>query len=421
MTSQNLLIKRLISKKLPELNNKKIVLLTGARQTGKTTLAKSHYDTLKYLNLDSQEIRDSIRKISSFNWGRDVGRAILDEAQKEPSLFDKLKYAYDSDLVDFQVILGSSQILLLKNIRESLAGRVSLYELYPLMLCELFYKGTYPDGLILLNQLLKTDRLSNLLDDVPTVLIGYEDIKLKEIENYLLIWGGMPALLHIQDEEEKRKWIKDYSYTYLERDLLDLSRLNDLDPFKKFQKLSALRTGNLLNYSEIARDAGISVDTAKRYIEYLKISYQAILIQPYFENLTSTVVKTPKIFWLDMGILRYLTGNWGEVINGNVYETFVVSEIYKYIKTMQLDCEIYFYRTKSGMEIDLLLKTSKGMLGIEIKNRNSIVKSDFNNLKKIGEYLGSNWIGGIVLYTGDVIEKLAEPEIWAVPTRRLLV
>lgn len=421
MTSQNLLIKRLISKKLPELNNKKIVLLTGARQTGKTTLAKSHYDTLKYLNLDSQEIRDSIRKISSFNWGRDVGRAILDEAQKEPSLFDKLKYAYDSDLVDFQVILGSSQILLLKNIRESLAGRVSLYELYPLMLCELFYKGTYPDGLILLNQLLKTDRLSNLLDDVPTVLIGYEDIKLKEIENYLLIWGGMPALLHIQDEEEKRKWIKDYSYTYLERDLLDLSRLNDLDPFKKFQKLSALRTGNLLNYSEIARDAGISVDTAKRYIEYLKISYQAILIQPYFENLTSTVVKTPKIFWLDMGILRYLTGNWGEVINGNVYETFIVSEIYKYIKTMQLDCEIYFYRTKSGMEIDLLLKTSKGMLGIEIKNRNSIVKSDFNNLKKIGEYLGSNWIGGIVLYTGDVIEKLAEPEIWAVPTRRLLV
>ncbi len=421
MTTQNLLIKRIISKKLPEPNNKKIVLLTGARQTGKTTLAKLHYDTLKYFNLDSQEIRDSLKKISSFNWGRDVGRAILDEVQKEPSLFDKIKYAYDSDLVDFQVILGSSQILLLKNICESLAGRVSLYELYPLMFCELLYKGTYPDGLILLNQLLKTDRISNLLNNVSTVLIGYDDIRLKDIENYLLTWGGMPALLHIQYEEEKKKWIKDYSYTYLERDLLDLSRLNDLEPFKKFQKLSALRTGNLLNYSEIARDAGISVDTAKRYIEYLKISYQTILIQPYFENLTSTVVKTPKIYWLDMGILRYLTGNWGEVINGNVYETFVVSEIYKYIKTMQLDCEIYFYRTKSGMEIDLLLKTSKGILGIEIKNRNSIDKSDFSNLKKIGDYLGSSWIGGIVLYTGDVIEKLAEPDIWAVPTRRLLM
>lgn len=421
MTAEKLLIKRSISKILPDSNNKKIVLLTGARQTGKTTLAKTLYNDLKYINLDSQEIRDSIKKISSFDWGRDVGRAILDEVQKEPSLFDKIKYSYDSDLVDFQVILGSSQILLLKNIRESLAGRVSLYELYPLMLCELFYNDTDLHGSILLNQLLKTERLSDVLNNVPSVLFGYDDVRLKEIENYILTWGGMPALLHIKDGEERRKWIRDYSYTYLERDLLDLSKLNDLEPFKKFQKLSALRTGNLLNYSEIARDAGISVDTAKRYIEYLRISYQSILIQPYFENLTSIVVKTPKIYWIDMGILRNLTGNWGDVVDGNLYETFVVSEIYKYIKTMQLHCEIYFYRTKSGMEIDLILKTFKGMIGIEIKNRNSIAKSDFSNLKKISEYLGSRWIGGIILYTGDVIEKVGEPDIWAVPTRRLLV
>lgn len=133
MTAEKLLIKRSISKILPDSNNKKIVLLTGARQTGKTTLAKTHYNDLKYINLDSQEIRDSIKKISSFNWSRDVGRAILDKVQKDPSLFDKIKYSYDGDLVDFQVILGSSKILLLKNIRESLSGRVSLYELYPLM------------------------------------------------------------------------------------------------------------------------------------------------------------------------------------------------------------------------------------------------------------------------------------------------
>jgi predicted AAA+ superfamily ATPase len=159
--------------------------------------------------------------------------------------------------------------------------------------------------------------------DMPGILLNGEDSAKRAAEEHILQWGGMPALLPLSAEERWR-WLKDYEYTYLERDLSDLARLDDLEPFRKFQKLSALRSGRLLNYSELARDASISVDTARRYLEYLKLSYQVILIQPYYKNLTSSAVKTPKLYWLDIGILRQLSGYRGEV-PGEMYETMVVT------------------------------------------------------------------------------------------------
>ena len=411
---------RFLSDYLPPSNKRRLVVLTGARQTGKTTLAKAKYPELRYINLDAPENREMLRKISTPMWATTVHNAVLDEAQKEPVIFEKIKYAYDEKGISFSLILGSSQILLLKKIRESLAGRVAIFELWPLLMSEIHaedYAAEVKPPLI--DRIFKGEVFDNVFKNIPPILLNREASKARAAEDYILKWGGMPALLPLLDEE-KWKWLKDYEYTYLERDLSDLTRLNDLEPFTKFQRLSALRSGRLLNYSELARDASVSVDTARRYMEYLRLSYQVMLLQPYYKNITSSVIKTPKLYWLDVGLLRQLSGQRGE-FSGEIYETMVVDEIFKWLKTAQRNVEIFFYRTRSGLELDLLLSTEKGFIGMEIKGRKMVVSSDIRPMKEIAGALNKKWLGGLVIYQGDEIKKLSEPEIWAIPSRRLFI
>jgi predicted AAA+ superfamily ATPase len=333
-----------------------------------------------------------------------------------------VKYAYDEGGISFCLLLGSSQILLLKKIRESLAGRASIYELWPLMMSELYREADQINTQQqppLLDRILSSQDFNRVLNDEPEVLLDETDSKYRDAENYLLRWGGMPALLPLLDDE-RWKWLKDYEYTYLERDLGDLARLDDLEPFRTFQKLSALRSGQLLNYSEIARDSSVSVDTARRYLEYLRLSYQTILLQPYFKNITSSVIKTPKLYWLDTGLLRQLSGFRGDV-SGQIYETMIVAEIHKWIKTAQRDVDIYFYRTRSGLELDIILQTRNGIVGMEIKARNSVSPIDYKNMREIANRLGKEWMGGIVVYLGDILKRVAEPNIWSAPSRRLFI
>jgi predicted AAA+ superfamily ATPase len=167
----------------------------------------------------------------------------------------------------------------------------------------------------------------------------------------------MPALLPLS-ADERRKWLQSYETTYLERDLGDLARLADLMPFRQFQRLCALRTGQLLSYSELARDAGVAVSTTRRYVEYLRLSYQALLLPPYATNLTSAVVKTPKVYWGDLGLWRQLTRFYGPP-TGAMFETMVVTEIHKWVRTAERGVEMAFYRTRSGLEVDLMLTTPR--------------------------------------------------------------
>ncbi len=406
---------------LPHIGKKKLVLLTGARQTGKTTLSKKLYSGLRYINLDSPEDREILGAVPAASWGRDVGNAVIDEAQKAPLVFEKIKYAFDEESFSFAVILGSSQILLIKKVRESLAGRISIFELWPLMMSEI-YRAADAKNIVrpMIDRLFFDEKFDDIFGAEPSILLGKDNVSRREAENYLLKWGGMPALLP-EPEVDRRRWLKDYEYTYLERDLSDLARLDDLEPFRKFQKLAALRSGQLLSYSELARDAGVSVDTARRYLEYLKISYQTFLLQPFYQNITSTVIKTPKLYWVDIGILRHLCGLSTE-ISGPLYETLVVGEIIKWMKTMQRDGEVYFYRTRSGLELDLLLQTESGIVGMEIKSRSTVAMGDIGSMKDVAAGLGKKWRGGIVIYRGDEIKKLdPKNRIWAVPSHRLFI
>ena len=297
---------------LPPSSSRRLVILTGARQTGKTTLVLKTYGDLNYINLDAGEERDSVRAIPTFAWGEAVGNAVVDEAQKEPSVLEKVKYAYDAEKISFTVLLGSSQILLLKKVRESLAGRVFIYELWPLMMSELnLDAGEEPPGRPLLALLLGSPGVDACLEGVPPRLTGKREFALLEAEGHLLAWGGMPELLHLGDGE-RAQWLKSYVYTYLERDLSDLVRLSDLEPFKKFQRLAALRSSRLRSYSTLARDAGVSTDTARRYLEYLRLSYQVFSLPFFSRNLTSRVIKRPKLYFSDVGIMRRLAGFRGE-------------------------------------------------------------------------------------------------------------
>ena len=237
-------------------------------------------------------------------------------------------------------------------------------------------------------------------------------------EEYLIRWGGMPALINIKDEVRKRAWLRDYLATYLERDLGDLARMNDLMPFRKFQQLAALRSSNLLSYSELARDSGIGTETARRYLEYLHISYQAVLVPPYKKNLTSGLIKTPKLYWLDNGLLRQLSGLGFDVQNGQLYENYVASEMIKYLRSTHKTEALSFYRTRSGMEVDFCLETEGGLIGIEVKNRQTIDRSDYSSLKRLQEASNENWLCGLLVYRGNQIIKLDE-KLWAVPSCRL--
>lgn len=412
---------RYVSQRLPTPPTRRVVVLTGARQTGKTTLCKATYPSLKYINLDAPENRDLLRELSTLAWSGTVGNAVIDEAQKEPPIFEKVKYAFDEGSISFTVLTGSSQILLLKRIRESLAGRAFFYELWPLMASELTIKAEDASKvrpLPLINAFLSGLPVSQVLSDTQSVLLESDDLPLRQAQQYLLAWGGMPALLDLADDE-RWEWLKNYGYTYLERDLADLARLDDLMPFRKYQKLSALRSGMLLNYSKLARDVGISTDTARRYMEYLRLSYQTILLQPYYKNITSSTVKTPKLFWTDIGVWRQLTGFHGEM-SGQLYETMVVAEIVKWMRTHGSEAELFFYRTRSGMEIDLLIETPSGIVGMEIKSRETTSLKDCRSMQALALQLGKQWLGGMVIYAGREIKPIAQPNIWAVPSHRLL-
>lgn len=395
-------------------------MITGARQTGKTTLARTVYPELRHVNFDDPGLRADLRDLRADAWHRSVGSAVLDEVQKEPAVFEKVKYAFDAGAIDFSVLLGSSRFLLMKRIRETLAGRAFLYDLWPLMLSEIASPADDPPERPLIAALLAaTGGIDTVLEQVPEILLGDQDDRRREALEHLERWGGMPALLEL-DDGERKQWLRSYRQTFLERDLVDLVRLDDLQPFQRLQHLAMLRSGHLLNYADLARDADISPTTARSYLEYLHISYQIILLRPFHTNLTSTLVKAPKLYWVDLGLVREGTGQW-EPLTGPQFETLVVLELHKWIATFQEDARLFFYRTRSGAELDVLIETPRGLLGIEVKNRDTAASADTRTLRALAATVERpRWLGGLVVCRGGSIRPMVpDRSIWAVPAHRL--
>ncbi len=406
---------RFLTDRLPDASARRLVMVTGARQTGKTTLARAIYPNLRYISLDELEARLQLRQLPTRAWATVVGPAVLDEAQKEPTIFEKVKFAYDQGELDFSVLLGSSQIIMLKKVRETLAGRVFIYELWPLLLSELT-GGDTPRPPLLDRLLALPGTADEILAEEAPVLLGEAARHQAKWLEYALTWGSMPGLLPL-NRAERRDWLRSYTNSYLERDLADLARLDDLLPFRRFLQLAALRSGQLVSYADLARDAAVSPTTARNYLHYLTLSYQAFLLQPWFGSQTKRLVKSPKLYWTDVGLYRQQTGNWGEV-TGPLLETFVAGECYKWVKTMRPEVAIWFYRAHTGLEVDILLESERGVWGIEVKASRQASRAQTRALRRLAAQMGSRWRGGLLVYQGEQIVRLAK-NVWAVPAGRL--
>ena len=377
-----------------------ILLLTGPRQVGKSTLFKELFrEEYKYFSLDDPILKEQIINDPRLFLKNNPEKLIIDEIQYAPSIFPYLKMKVDENREDGMYLMtGSQAFVLMKNVSETLAGRVGILELQGISLREQFdvefNKPFIPNE-------------------------EYISEREKNITEYTDLWqrihrGYMPELVF----NDKKKWeffYSSYVQTYIERDVRDLINISDESKFLKFMISLASRSGELLNYGAVANEVGVSNETVKRWVSVLRTSRIIYLMEPYFNNHLKRVIKTPKIYFMDVGLLAYLT-KWPtpETLSngakaGNIFETFVVSEIIKsYLNAGIINPPIYFYRDKDKKEIDLIIEEAEKIYPIEIKMSASPDKEmakNFSVLKgKIDKEIGT----GIIICQYDNKVYLSE-------------
>jgi len=397
-----------------------ITVITGARQAGKTTLVRdllprSGEASSLYFSLDDPDERlrlaaDPVRRLDHSS-----RLVILDEVQKQPALLDAVKFLADQRKGHRFLLLGSSQVLLLKQVRESLAGRATLLELWPLALVERVEGPEVPpsglgriweDGEAAIRKMVRETPSA----EASRLWRGRADEH--------LLWGGYPALEPLA-ERERLTWLRDFRRTYLERDLADLGRVADLDQFALAQNLVAARTGQILSYSEVSRELGVAVNTVKRYIRFLEISYQIFLLRPLLPTVTARLVKSPKLYWTDPGLARLLSERMSES-DGAIFETAVLDELLRWSSWQPDPPQIHFYRTSGGQEVDFVLHSAKCLLVIEAKASQRAHRADarplvnlFQNVRVPGLSRTAHRLG-LVVTRGREVEQLA-PQVWAIP------
>ncbi len=328
-----------------------VVGITGPRQSGKSTLLRTLLkDEYQYVSFDSPtvvaEFRDDPERFMRIY----SDRVIFDEAQKVPEIFSYVKLAVDNDRDNYGkfILSGSSQFTLMKQISESLAGRIGLLSLLPLQLSEI------PDGL----------------------------------QERSIFNGGYPELVK-RDFEFSNEWYQGYIDTYLEKDLRSISDIGNIRDFFRLIKLLAARCSQQLNYSELASEVGVAVNTVKHWLSVLEASYIIFMLPPFYENLGKRIVKSSKLYFYDTGLVSFLTGIENQrqfessVLYGPLFENYIVSEIKKIIEHRKLFYDLYYYRTSTGVEVDLIidLKSSKDL--VEIKTSETFNRKFINSLEEL--------------------------------------
>lgn len=381
---------------LKEKQYARILVFTGARQVGKTTLVKQLLPDYTYLSIEDPIKRKSYLNMTAQQWEALYPKAILDEVQKEPQLIESIKATYDTyDNVRY-VLLGSSQLLLLEKVKESLAGRCLIYELYPLTIPEIETNSWEDDIHPSIWQRLLTNTTEHIAL-LPSFLLDERMSQKAAAWQHYVQYGGYPAL--VADEmnmEDRYVWLTNYVHTYLERDVRDLASFRDLDPFIKLQRATAIYTGCVLNASNLARDLGVTSKTVQRYLEYLRLSYQVLLLPAWERNSAKRLVKAPKIHFMDNGVLQAVLQKRGGT-TGAEFESLVVSEIYKQAKNIFANVSFYHLRTQDGKEVDLLVETQDGYFAFEIKMAEHVTIADARHLMSIDSILDKPLLQGFVL------------------------
>jgi predicted AAA+ superfamily ATPase len=351
-----------------------VLAITGPRQSGKTTLARALFDEKPYVSLENPQEREFAEIDPQRFLARFADGAILDEVQRCPHLLSWLQQLVDERqrMGDF-VLTGSAQFDLLAGITQSLAGRVGRVELLPLSGAEL--------GTAL----------------VPPTL------------DAMLLKGGYPTLYDATGNRvlAANDWFPNYVATYIERDVHQLLAVHDLSQFHRFVRMCAARSGQLLNLAALGADCGISAVTAGKWLSVLETSYLVMRLPPYHRNFGKRLVKTPKLYFLDVGLMAWLLGLRDTVTlethaaRGALFETWVVSELVKQRFNAGQAADLYFWRDNVGHEVDVVQETSRGLQAIEIKSGATFASDWPQAVQKWASFAGAEALTPLIIYGGD--------------------
>ena len=381
-----------------------VVAVSGARQVGKSTMLLNEFPDFAYFTLDDFDTLDMVKTDPSYIFTKH-DFIIIDEAQKLPEIFGSIKLAVDKFKNKRVIISGSSNILLMKNITESLAGRALYFEMQPL---------TYGE----INGVIEPRNFFGLWNGGAEIKEGETPENPSVIP--LMLRGFMPHNVTTDDNSDIALWMNGYVKTYLERDLRELSQIDSIIDFRRIMHILALRSGNILNQSDAARDAKISGSTASRYIKLLEISNIINLVPGFYDSKGKRVTKSPKIYFIDPALSIFLSGYLDEESLshsrelGGYFETTVFFHLKCLCEMLKPSAGIYYRRTTaSGKEVDFILEHGRKLLAIEVKmTQNPLVKDAANLFDFIKEY--PETVSGILLHNGRETKRLGSRVI-AVP------
>jgi uncharacterized protein len=397
---------------LSALQDTPVVMLHGARQTGKSTLVRhlaAHGHPARYLTLDDAVLLAAVEADPAGFLAGLEGAAVIDEVQRAPELFRALKAQVDQDRRPGRFLLtGSAQVLLLPQAAEALAGRMEVLTLWPLAQEEIL--GQRP-GVV--------DRLYAPQWQWSTGGASRADVL------QLALRGGYPEVLQRPTAARRAAWFNSYLTTILQRDVRDLAQIEGLTALPRLLQLLAARAGGLLNVAELSRGSGLPQTTLKRYLALLEMTFLVHLVPPWSGSLSRRLVRSPKVYLSDSGLLGHLLGLderslplasplWGQLL-----ESFVVMELQRQSTWSEAQPQLLHFRTHAGQEVDVVMEDRAGrVVGLEIKASATVGAQDFRGLRALADTVGDRFHRGLVIYTGQEVVPFS-PRFWAAPVAGL--
>ena len=374
-----------------------VVVVTGARQTGKTTLvgAAAVARGRAYRSLDEYDVLDRATTRPE-QLVAEAPRMTFDEVQRAPMLLSAIKREVDRDRAPGRYLLtGSANLLVMRRVSETLAGRAVYLNLWPMTASERGGRGgSAPWG-----RLLAAKNVDDALSAVG------EPRPLADWPARAAV-GGYPALLSLADADDRARWLDAYVRTYLERDLLDVASVSSLADFRRLMKLAALRIGQVVNQAELARDAGLSHATAHRYLNVLETSFQIVRLTAFGSNRTKRVVKSPKLYWSDTGLAAFLAGD--DPDRGAYLENLVLADLLAWRETIAPRPELHFWRKHDGAEVDFIVESNRRLLPVEVKASRRIRSGELKGLETFLDEHPRQAPLAVVLYGGNDVVRWSD-------------
>ena len=384
------------------------VVVTGARQTGKSTLAQELTPgSRRFFTLDDLDVLDAARRDPEALLG---GRqpVTLDEVQREPDLLHAVKRAIDRQRQPGRFLLtGSANLLLMRQVSESLAGRASYLTLWPMTRRE--QQGLGRGGV--------WEELLEARDDEWLDLMAAQPDEPEDWRT-LAHRGGFPSpALQLETAQERAVWFDGYVRTYLERDLQGLSSISALPDFRRLMRAACLRMGQLVNQAELGRDVALPQPTVHRYLNLLETSYLLVRLPAYAVNRTKRLIKSPKVYWGDTGVALHLTQE--EEPRGVHLENLVLHDLLTWRDTRLDRAEVFYWRTTIGEEVDFVVESGDRLLPVEVKATAGPRLRDIAHLRTFQAEYGERSRAGLLLHAGDTLDWIA-PGVLAAPWWRVL-